>query len=392
MGRNRTLGLKSGLFLVGALSSCGGDRDRVLPVVELSEGLEVATLGRFPETLDPNYLWTFRVLSEIRTVLEDESQPLVFEPSQVLPLSNGSLLVHDPTAEHPLVILNPATESATARFGRTGQGPGELGDWLYFAETDEGVLVVLDRVNRQVHRYSLDGAQISSERLGVDTFSGKAIRGPRGDSFLLEVFRPSDDEWHSELMRVDALSASAAFFLRLPDPPAYAEPGRIQQGRALWTVLGEAVVSMWSDRPIVQVDGPAGQPLREIHLPLTRRRITERDIDEQIQHFGGIARILRPGPAALTNELYAVSDTVFGMFTSGLWRAAEDPDLPVGKIWWRLLTIRGEYLGVLPLPEDFKVLGTGSGSLWARVLDDRGYPVIQELELTRATGAGTPSS
>ena len=169
----------------------------------------------------------------------------------------------------------------------------------------------------------------------------------------MEGFLSSGTEWHWEIERVDAVSGDVQRLLRLPDQPPYDEPGNIQQGRDVWTVLAGAVVGMWTDHPSIMVYGGDGAPVRKIRLPLTRLRITDRDIQDQIELYGEMASGMRPGPTSMTNELYAVNDTVFGMFTSQLRRAAENPILPHGRRWWRLLSVRGEYLGVLALPDDY---------------------------------------
>ena len=90
---------------------------------------------------------------------------------------------------------------------------------------------------------------------------------------------------------------------------------------------------------------------------------------------------------ALTNLLYPVKDTVFAMYQSSRWRAAEDPVLPADRMMWRLLAESGEYVGAVWLPEGFTYLGNGVGSIWGKVLDERGIPIIQELELVGPLGS-----
>lgn len=381
------VGLRIPLVLLAVVGACGEPTSqRLLPHVSVVDGVEIANLGQLPQPLDQDHWWTFRVVSEIHTVLDDDADPLLFDPTQVLPLRSGALLVHDPSAEKPLVILDRASGSVLQRFGRSGQGPGELGGGILLTEAEDGTLVVVDASNRQVHRYSRTGAWLTSITMGLDASTGRVGQRPHGGGYLVEVLQGSETAWWRELHVVDAGTGDSEFFLRLPDPSLYAEPGRIQRGRVLWTVLSEGVVGMWSDRPSLKVYGQDGILVREIRLPLTRREITERDIAEQVKRYGGMARSLRTGPAALTNMLYAASDTVFGMLLSGLWRGAEDPALPAGQIYWRLFTIRGEYIGVAQQPQDFRFLGTGPGTLWARVLDGNGYPVIREFELVRKGG------
>lgn len=398
--RRGAVGIHRTARLLGAVAAavihvaCDGGGARILPSVERSDDLDVATLADLPAALDPEYLWSYRVLREVPTVSGDDAEPLVFEPAQVLPLSSGELLVFDPTADHPLVLVDPESATARARFGRSGQGPGELGPVLTLAEVDD-LLLVLDMGNRQLHRFSRSGVHLSSERVVMSGHAGKALLAPGGEGFLVEGFRSSDAEWHRVLERVAIDSGNAAYLLRLPDPSPDAEPGRTQQGRVIWTVLDGAIVAMWSARPEVVVYAPTGQTELKLRLPLSQLHLTEGDIQRQVSLYGPIAARQRPGPTSLTNELYAVNDTIFGMLLSGTRRAAEDPVLPDGEIWWRMFTVRGEYVGVLRPPgdyQDFRVLFSGNGRVWARAFDPRGYPVLQELALVRGDAAVIPSS
>lgn len=383
------------LVLVGlVLTACQGRDLRVAPETTLEGGREVATIAALPNALDSDYRWSYHVLREVPTVKAGAADVLLYEPAHLLPLVNGDLLVFDPTAERPLVIVDPDLGEASARFGRSGRGPGELGGTLTFAEDAVGILV-LDLENRQLHRFSEDGTPQSSSYFQMERGAGKARVTSDGTGFLVEGFRSSDDRWYRLLERVEIATGRVSEVGRLPTPTPGAEPGRIQQGRVIWTTLGRQTVAMWSATPAVFVYSDRGGVERELRLPLTQRRITEGDIAHQIGLYGPVAAGQSPGLTSLTNELYAVDDTIFAMLLSNNRRAAEDPSLPDSEIWWRMFTTRGEYVGVLRPPgtfEDFRVLHSGQGTVWARVLDDDGLPLLQELELVRSDGARIPSS
>lgn len=386
-----SVGLVAGCVI---LAACDGGGDRLLPSVELVGDVEVASLADLPSTLDPAYLWSYRVLREVPTMGAHDEHPLLFEPSQLLVLASGELLVFDPTADQPLIVIDPESATARVRFGRRGQGPGELGSFLTFLEELDGLLV-LDLGNRQLHRFSQSGVALSSRAFVMESGAGKAAVAPAGDGFLVEGFRTSDAAWYRVLEHVEEASGAVSAFLRLPLPSVDAEPGQIQQGRVIWTVLDRAVVAMWSGRPTVLVHSPAGVLERELRLPLSLRHVTESDIQREIELYGALAAGQRPGQTSLTNELFPVNDTIFGMLLSDNRRAAEDPSLPDGEIWWRMFTVNGEYVGVLQPPgdyQDFKVLRSGNGRVWARAFDPNGLPVLRELELVRSDGAVIPSS
>lgn len=372
-----------GLMLLGLLAGCeDAEPARIAPETSTTSESELAVLSDLPALLDSKYAWRFRPLREIQTMTDEVDDPLVYYPQSLLELSNGTLLVHDPQAEEVLAILDPAGPSVRRRFGRAGPGPEEFGSRLSFVENSEG-FSVLDSRNRQLHRFGLDGRRISAEALPFDGSPGKAV-GSTDGSFLVEVLKGSETGWHREIIRLDSSTGESDFVTRLPPPPPGSEVGRIQRGRVLWTVSGERLAAMWSARPEIHVYDLTGTLIRTIQLPLTRRSLSERDIQRQVAEHGEfVLGRLQPGPAALTNELYFLPEDRFGMLTSDLWKAAEDPTLPVGRIWWRIFSMRGEYLGAVPLPEDFWPLGPSENGVWARVLDEVGHPVIQKLDLVR---------
>jgi hypothetical protein len=259
----------------------------------------------------------------------------------------------------------------------------------------DGSFVAFDGGNRHVHRFSSDGTLLSSVPILSEGSVGKSLPAPPGDAFLVEGFRSSDERWFRVLERVEVSSGRSSELFRLPEPSSDAAPGNIQRGRVVWTVVGRSVAGMWTTRPSIVVYDERGAVVREIRRPLRPRSLTERDIRLQIEAVGGLAASLRPGPTPLTNELFPVADSVFGMLVTSIQGAARDGEVPVGHHWWRLFTVRGEYLGLLPLPGDydaFRVLGSGGGLLWALVVDDAGVPVIQGLSFRRADGLELPVS
>lgn len=366
---------------VPAFVACsGGAGERYLPDLSSVEGVEVARLKGMPRSFDPRFQWTLSVRRRIEG--SDPTRPLAFDPVSALPLPSGDLLVYDPAAPSPLAIVDPASDRAV-RFARSGQGPGEIAGRVSLRQVADGSFEVLDGGNRQLHHYGAHGAWLGSTPVEVAGWPIDAAPSPAGDGFLIQLLTGQGADWRNELVRVAEGSGALAPFTQLPKPSANAEPGRLQRGRALWSPVGQSVVAMWSDRPSVYVYDEEGTLVREIRLPLSRRSLTEADVSRQRARFGALAANLRPGPAALTNMLYPVSDTIFGMFTNHLWRAAEDPEIPEDVIYWRLLTLGGEYLGFVQQPEDFRFLGPGAGTLWARVLDERLEPMLVELVLER---------
>ena len=372
--------------LVVCLAGCGdAARTRILPEIAAEEGIEVATLKALPTPLDESWLWSLRSVRQVRTAHAADQEPLLYQPRAVLELRDGLLLVHDPMASRVFVILDLSADTAVNRFGRSGEGPGELSGDIALSESLDGEIVVADRGNLQLHRYARSGEWLGSQRLEFQGWplAGGFQRGPGLGRFVALLLNQEDQSRWNELAEIDLGSTTSRAFLRFPDFPPEAGPGTIHRGRQLWTVLEDHVIAMWSGDPTVTVFDSSGRIERRIILPLSTSRLTTSDIEREVARVGSIARQLEPGPRPMTNMLYAVNDSVFGMFVSALWHAAEDPPLPSGKIYWRLFTVRGEYLGVAEQPEDFRLLGRGQNTLWANLLDEAGYPVVAELELVR---------
>lgn len=375
MVRVGTLGI---VGLLGLLA-CGADRDRFEPSTEDVGGVEVAFVPPLPDPLDRDWKWEFEVVREVPTVGSD-GQPIVYDPGYVVTLRRSDLFILDESGDRPLVILDPEAPDSFVAFGSRGRGPGELGSGLRLGELSDGTLTVFDRSNRQLHLFSGDGTWIRSHRVRLEV-PGDGFQIPNRDSYAISVYRQIDGIWGWELLELDARGGEIAPLLPPQRPSEEIRPGPIQRGRQLWARSPHSFLTMFSTQATVRVYDHVGQIVRRIELPMTQRILSEGDITEQIRLHGNIARRLEVGPAALTNMLYVPGDSIFALFLSNLWRAAEDPSLPAGQIYWRLFTEGGRYLGVLEIPENFRYLNRGRGTTWARVFDDDLNPVIQELRV-----------
>lgn len=380
------MNVKRGILCILAATTTAGcdpaSEGRVLPQVTERSGVEHAVHRDLPPLLDPSHAWALRAVRTVPTSAGGE--PTIFDAAAVLPLPDGSILVHDPMADRPLVHLAPGGGGVLRRFGARGKGPGELGPRVLLSLASEGgEYRVYDPANQQVHSYDTDGDWIGSRRMELDGWALELQAAPGGGA-LLQTLQRSPDGWWNELHVLDGDAAPATEFMTLPTPAPGSEPGSIQKGRVLWASFPGGVVSMWSSLPRFEVHDSAGRLARVVDLPFEARDLTDRDIAIQIERVGALASRLEPGPAALTNMLYPVNDTVVGMFVSSLWGAEGDPELPAEAILWRLFSLRGEYLGWVEQPEDFRFLGPGRGTMWARILDANAEPVIVELELVRA--------
>lgn len=367
-----------------ALVACSdGAIDRLVPVVTQEDGVEIATLAELPSLLDEAYLWETRVIREYRTTANDDptAEPLIYEPVGAVQLSGDRLLVSDRHGDPRFVILDLEDGSVVARFGRRGQGPGELSSRVVVTEAD-GVLWMLDSSNRQLHQYALDGDWLASNPLDFAEYLVSTHPRAGTTMFLGEMFTFTQrNPRPNRIGSVDGPSGSLQVVAQLPDWPPDGGPGQLTPGRPLWTVVGRGFVTVRSDLPAVEVYDWDGNQVREIRIGLSKRWHSREEIKAEVEKWGGIAQGQAPSSIAITNALDTVSDTVFAMVQSGRWRAAEDPELPEGRTIWRIFSVSGQYMGALFIPEDFNIISNGHGTLWGTVLDERGVPVIQELEL-----------
>lgn len=373
--------------LTGTAVGCGPTGvERVLPDVAVVDGIEEARLDGVPDAYSIEHQWMFGAERVVPTDGPEFDEPLIFDPRTALALRDGNLLVHDPSADRPLVLVDPASGRAVVRFARAGQGPGEVGPRLTLGEGGDGALLAVDFVNRQIHRWDRTGGWMGSQRLEFPGGVATSAWMPDADAFLVEHVTMGADWVRHELRVVEPGDREQGLYGSLPEGLASTLPGGPQRGRLIWQRLGDRVVATRSDQPVFEVleDGAL---TRRISLPWSRYSVTEADADALAALYGPEYPRFRTGPTGLFNDLVAVSDSVFAVFQATVWRAAEDVAYAPGEAWWRLFTTRGEYLGAVPLPDDFRVLGRGlDGTIWVRLLDENGVPELRELRLMRAGG------
>ncbi len=366
------------VLIIAALLGCEVSGRNPRLVVTTDAGVEVVTLEDLPSILDPGYQWEARIVREFRT--EDSSgRPLVYNPTAVVPLRDGHIFVSDPLADDPLAVLDVDTHEVVARFGRRGRGPAELwGRRLLWEGVDESLLI-LNPENSHILRYSRDGEFLSAQRFVSDVMLMDLRIQPGTSRIFGEVFVPRVNH----LRRIDLESGIHEEVIALPALSPDQTPGRIHRGRPLWTVLRSGIVTARSDVAAFRFFTGSGALVREILLPLSERRLTSMERQRRIAQYGDIARSLEVGPIAITNGLYAIDDSIFGTRQSNMWRAEEDPSIPEDQVVLRLMSVSGEYLGALPLPDGFQILAGGNGRLWGTAPDTDGVPIIREVLLVR---------
>lgn len=107
----------------------------------------------------------------------------------------------------PLVYCVDGQRQVVARFGREGEGPGELRRPAYIERGPDGVVAVFDLARARMTSFRSDGTLVSEARMPVD-FVGTDLRGDRVLGFrlaMLDRSRPQDQSRYVAA-EVDALS------------------------------------------------------------------------------------------------------------------------------------------------------------------------------------------
>ena len=312
----------------------------------------------------------------------EDGDPIVFEPFALTVLSSGALAVYDPRGPNPLVILDAESGEALASGGTTGRGPGEILGPAYLGALKDGSVAVLDVGNRRISRFSASAEFLGSQRLEISGYPRKSAFDPAAQQFVVEVLSGTNVAGYGHrLVRVEATTGKERPLANLPPNPPGKRPGDIQAGRPLWAMLDDRIVMISSERPEVGVVDGTGRRVAGFELPWSRRELTNAEIQVQIAAFGRIAGGLRPGPIAMTNEIFPVTDEIFALLRTALWRPAGASPTEVGEIHWHLVRLDGRELGTIPLPEGFQMLWYEDGKIWASTLDAGGVPRLNRFSL-----------
>ena len=373
------------LLLMAAHSVLGCGSDRGLPEVTREEvaGVEIISFGELPSLLDPEFAWTASVDLEIPTEWQG-ADPIVYDPVALVPLDDQTLLTVDRHGDEVVVLIDIQTARAVARFGQGGSGPGELSGRVSPLLAEDGTIWMVDHANRKSVRFSRVGEVMEEVPLSGMSSGGKRVVQAGRGLFIEESDWVEPGRFNRKVSKLDPSTGGTISLVTLPEPNQWSPTTGvgIQFGRSLWTALRYGVVTTRSDRASYWVHQDDGRLVRELRLPLSQRTLSELDITGEIQRHGPIARTLEVGEIAITNELYAFNDSVFAMYQSALWHAAEDPEPSEGMTVWRLISIDGAYKGTFSFPSDFKVLWAEKGVIWGVIPDSTGIPVIQRWVLS----------
>lgn len=368
-------------------------------VISDSAGMTVAVLKELPALDDPRFRWELHRNWSVSTASSDPtSEPLFYDPQGLVPLGDTAVVVLD-NGEFRLGILNPRTGGVLRRFGKAGQGPGEILDVHSLVATDGmGHIRVADRGNNRLDVFSVTGALSSSLALtGFGNARGIGVWhiDPPTEGIIAQVWSvadPSTNTLIDSLVTIDWQTGRGHALLALPPrPPRSPNSMNLFAPATRWAVLdgGDVVVGNTESASYHVLD-PTGRLVREVRLPLSAHTLSRDEAAEVLKNFRGQTRsrveVTAPLRYPIANMIYALGDTVFAMYQSSRSRAHEDPALPEGQTVWRLVSTSGQYVGTLWFPIRFLPMWTRGRTILGVQRDSLGVAALQSYSVAPPTG------
>ena len=354
------------------LVACAGSETTDVPSVTVSDsaGVTVYEVDWLPPLDDPRFAWSMELERAIWTGEPTPgSPPLLYNPQAVLRLADGTLVVLD-AGEQRLAVIAPERDSVLTRFGRTGQGPGEvLSTNGLLGSSGEDTFWLMDPGNRRRTHFSLDGAVLREEPAGDGGSGGLAIQRPiTEEAFFYRVFRSTQTGpallSDSVLTFDEALGRVRAVAPMPPRVPSRsmntsAFPFLAPAGTFAPIASGGVVVAR-TDRAAFRHYDDHGSLLSVIRIPLEQRPIPLSEkpaiIEEMALEFAPAARATHEDLAdafPVWSQSWPVADSLFALEHTRWAQPAGDPAIPAGRRIWRLFTTTGRYAGTVHLPAGF---------------------------------------
>jgi len=330
---------------------------RVEVTVTDSAGVEVFTAGEIPAWDEPTLQWRLILEREIATADEDLSAtPMIFEPQGVTRFPDGTLVVLDGAGVR-LVVIDPIRDSVTARFGPSGQGPGEV--WSSISQVwpeDDGTLGVLDPGNRRASYFTLRGEFLRSNAVDIPGGGGRMVQRPGTyETFAWRYFFDRETGLTSDsVFRVD-VSGPAVSVAPLPRQRAPRPGGStpLFSGQGTFAPIGSGGVLVGrTDIAEFRLFSDSGELQSVIRLPFERRPLTLED-ERIVREVAGSAPSLADDLGEfniLWSRLEPVGDSLFALDQTSVTTPNGEARIPMDTRVWRIVSVQGHYLGSLVLP------------------------------------------
>lgn len=397
--------LAAAAALAPALHACSAaPPSRPAVTVSDSGGVPVYAVRGVPAWNDPGLLWDPELERAIDTGEPSPSaDPLLYNPQALLRLGDGTLVVLD-GGDLRLALVHPERDSVTARFGRTGQGPGEVysSNGLLWPDEGDGFWL-FDPGTRRATRFSRSG-EVRDER-PAGSFGGSgglAVLHPRTHQpWFWRVFRdPDTGRLVDSVLRMDSVGDIRPV-VGLPPRvesrarPMSAFPFFAPQGG--FAPLGTGgVVEARNDIPRLTHHDPSGAVAGVVTIDWTARAIP------LSAKPGVLEALAEEWPQAARSDLddiadafplwgllWPVGDSVFAMEQTRWSGPAGEPPIPPGRRIWRLFSVTGGYRGTIAFPEGFGYpYQVEDGRVTGVRRDSLGVAIIESYRIAPPPGVG----
>lgn len=356
------------LGLLIAASACDrrSAEQRSIPVsVSDSTGIPVYSLSYLPPWNDSSFVIGLDLERAIPTGgLSPSDEPLVYRPQGYARLADGRLVVLDGGSDR-LVVLAADEATVEARFGPTGQGPGEIlsANSLLWPGPASSVWV-LDPGNRRLSRFLLDGSVEEERAIDILGMAGLAVQRPGTfEPFFWKVFMggAAGNELTDSIGRFESDAGRVVFFAPMAprtderrtntdQPPVFAPMG-------WFSPVGDGVVVGRNDTGRFRHYSETGELIGIIDVPMQQTPIDQAEESAILQEFYGVVRgsVLARRRVADAYPLYhimwPVNDSLFALQQSHRSTLAGEPRIPSAQIVWRVFSTRGAYAGSIIFPE-----------------------------------------
>ena len=407
-GETKQLRVTAQLFGIGVLSltwGCTDSSDGVAVTEVDSAGVRIVTSAG-SAVLDSG--WSVSSVPRLEVgSLDGPDATRLFRVADAVRLPEGGIAVADGGSQEIRVFA--ASGRHVASFGGQGAGPGEFQMVTTLALTPNETLVAYDRQRFRVSEFSKDGTLVGTTEVGAQATSGEPVlptglvptrRGTlvgRAGSDLSSAPGTGLTQDTATWIRVDPAIGVPEVLVRVPGAWSlrFEMRGRgsyrlaPMTARPSWDVSADQLVVTGGasfEIRLADVDGGLREVWRRTE---PRRAITSDVIQEWKEDFQRVMEIPESERPFLQEFFHAMT------YPDSLPTYSQVRIDPDGYVWaerfevfelsgqWDLYSDEGEFLGIVTLPADLRVLEIGRDFVLGVREDELGVEYVQEFELVR---------